>query len=78
MAAVLSKLLGRTITYSEPSFDENKDAMIRAGVAEMNAQAFSLTADRHADWGTSDVPSLLGRPARSFEELATDYANAFS
>jgi hypothetical protein len=56
--------------------------MIRAGVpeqiAEMNAQAFSLTADGDADWGTSDVPSLLGRPARSFEELATDYANAFS
>ena len=38
--------------------------MIRAGVpeqiAEMNAQAFSLTADGDADWGTSDVPSLLG------------------
>jgi hypothetical protein len=82
VAAVLSKLLGRTITYSELSFDENKDAMIRAGVpeqiAEMSAQAFSLTADGDADWGTSDVPSLLGRPARSFEELATDYANAFS
>ena len=81
-AAVLSKLLGRAITYRELSFAENKDAMIRAGVpeqiAEMNAQAFSLTADGDAEWVTSDVPSLLGRPARSFEEFATDYAGAFS
>ena len=82
MAAVLSELLGRPITYRELSFEENKDAMIRAGVpapiAEMNAQAFSLTADGDAEWVTEDVPSLLGRPARSFEQFATDYATAFS
>ena len=82
VAAVLSKLLGRTITYRELTFDQDKDAMIRAGVpeqvAEMNAQAASLTADGDAAWVTDDVPSLLGRPARSFEEFATDYATAFS
>src|SRR5260370_6780530 len=82
VAAVLSKLLGRTITYPELTFEENKDAMIRAGVpeqiAEMNAQAFSLTADGDAGWDTDDDPSLLGRPARSFEQLTADYAAAFS
>ncbi len=82
VAAVLSKLLGRTITYREVSFDENKDMMIRAGVpetiAEMNAQAFSMTAEGDAEWITSDVPSLLGRPARSFEQFAADHAAAFS
>jgi len=82
VAAVLSKLLGRTITYRELTFDQDKDAMIRAGVpgpvAEMNAQAASLTADGDAAWVTDDVPSLLGRPARSFGEFATDYATAFS
>jgi uncharacterized protein YbjT (DUF2867 family) len=82
VAAVLSELLGRTITYRELTFDQDKDAMIRAGVpeqiAEMNAQAANLTADGDAAWVTDDVPSLLGRPARSFEEFATDYANAFS
>ena len=45
--------------------------MIRAGVpapiAEMNAQAFSLTAEGDAEWTTEDVPALLGRPARIFE-----------
>jgi uncharacterized protein YbjT (DUF2867 family) len=82
VAAVLSKLLGRTITYRELSFDENKDAMIRAGVPEtiagMNAQAFSMTAEGDAEWVTGDVPFLLGRPARSFEQFAADHAAAFS
>jgi hypothetical protein len=31
-----------------------------------------------ADYVTDDVPSVLGRPARSFEQLATDYAAVFS
>jgi uncharacterized protein YbjT (DUF2867 family) len=81
-AAVLSSLLGRTIAYRELTIEENKDAMIRAGVpapiAEMNAQAFSLTADGDAEWITRDVPSLLHRPARSFGQFAADYAAAFS
>jgi uncharacterized protein YbjT (DUF2867 family) len=82
VAAVLSKLLGRTITYREVSFDEDKSTMIRAGVpepiAEMNAQAFSLTAGGDAEWISEDVGSLLGRPARSFEQFAADHATAFS
>jgi uncharacterized protein YbjT (DUF2867 family) len=82
VAAVLSRLLGRTITYTELSFEANRDAMIRAGVpapiAEMNAQAFALTADGDAEWVTGDVPSLLGRPARSFWQFAADYAPVFS
>jgi uncharacterized protein YbjT (DUF2867 family) len=82
VAAVLSSLLGRTITYRELTFAENKDAMIRAGVpaqiAHMNAQAFALTADGDAEWLSDDVPSILGRPARSFEQFAADHAPAFS
>ena len=82
VAAVLSKLLGRRITYRELSFEDDKEAMIRAGVpapiAEMNAQAYSMIADGDAEWVTEDVPSLVGRPARSFEQFATDYAAAFS
>jgi hypothetical protein len=31
-----------------------------------------------AGWGTEDVPSLLGRPARSCEQSAADYAAAFT
>jgi uncharacterized protein YbjT (DUF2867 family) len=82
VAAVLSQLLSRTITYREITFEENRDAMIRAGVpapiAEMNAQAFSLTAEGDAEWITEDVPALLGRPGRTFEQFAADHATAFS
>ena len=82
VAAVLSRLLGRTITYRELNFDQDKDAMIRAGVpeqiAEMNAQAATLTADGDAAWVTDDVASLLNRPARSFDEFAADYHDSFS
>src|SRR5580693_9287931 len=82
VAAVLSELLGRTITYQELTVEENTEAMISAGVpeqiAKMNAQAFSLAADGDAEWVTEDVPSLLGRPARSFGQFAADYAAAFS
>ncbi len=82
VADALSKLLGRSITYRELTFDQDKDTMIRAGgpeqIAEMNAQAASLTADGDAAWVTGDVLSLLGHPARSFEEFAADYAKAFS
>ena len=82
VAAVLSQLLGRTITYRELSIDEDRDNMIRAGIpapiAEMNAQAFNLTAAGDAAWVTEDVASLLGHPARSFAQFAADYAGAFS
>jgi uncharacterized protein YbjT (DUF2867 family) len=82
VAAVLSKLLGRTVTYRELTFDQDKATMIRAGVpeqvAEMNGQAFTMIADGDAAWLTDDVRALLGRPARSFEQFAADYAVAFS
>ena len=82
VAEVLSRLLGRTITYRELSFDENKNAMVSAGVpeaiAEQNAQAFSLTAEGDAEWVSDDVLTTLGRSARSYEQFANDYAPAFS
>ena len=82
VAAVLSRLLGRTVTYRELSFEESMAAMISGGVpeqmAQMNAQAFSLAANGDAEWVTQDVQSVVGRPARSFEQFASDYAAAFS
>ena len=69
VAAALSKLLGRTIIYRELTFEENKDAMTRAGVpeqiAEMNAQAFSLAADGDAESSStpcSSAPRWSPRP----------------
>jgi len=42
-------------------------------VAEMSAQAFTLIAGGDAGWLSDDVPSILGRPARSYQQFA-DYA----
>jgi uncharacterized protein YbjT (DUF2867 family) len=81
VADVLSGLLGRTIAYRECSFDEDKNAMIRAGVpeaiAEMNAQAFSLNAEGDAEWVSEDIQAILGRPPRSYQQFASDHAGAF-
>ena len=82
VAAVLSKVLGRTITFHPITFEEQKRAMINVGlpetVAEDNASAVALMADGDCDYLSDDVPSILGRPARSFERFATDYTAAFS
>ena len=36
----------------------------------MSAQAFTLIAGGDAGWLSDDVPSILGRPARSFRQFA--------
>jgi uncharacterized protein YbjT (DUF2867 family) len=81
-AAALSKVLGRLITFQPLTVEEQTQAMVDIGLPEslaaMNAQAVALFADGDSDYVTDDVPSILGRPARSFEQFATDYAAAFS
>jgi uncharacterized protein YbjT (DUF2867 family) len=81
-AAVLSSVLGRPVTFHPLTYDEQKQAMIDAGVprhiAEMDAQAVTLFAQDDSDWITDDVASILGRPARTFKQFFTDHAAAFS
>ena len=82
VAAVLSKVLGRTITFHPLTFEQQKQAFIDVGLAESvaddRARAFALMAEGDLDYVTDDVSSILGRPAHSFEQFATDYAAAFS
>jgi uncharacterized protein YbjT (DUF2867 family) len=81
VAAALSEVLGRPVQYRPVSFEEDRAAMVRAGlpepVAEMNAQAFSLIAEGDAAWLSQDIPALLGRAARSFAQFAADFAPTF-
>ena len=82
VAAVLSSVLGRTITFHPITFEQQRQAMLDVGlpepVADDNATAVAMMADGDCDYVTDDVPSILGRPPRSFEQFATDYATAFS
>ena len=81
-ARLLSKVLGRTITFQPLTVEEQTRAMTDIGLPEslaaMNAQAVALFAEGDADYVTDDVPAILGRPGRSFEQFATDNAAAFS
>jgi uncharacterized protein YbjT (DUF2867 family) len=81
-AAVLSRLLGRPVTFHPLTVEEQTQEMIDIGLPEslaaMNAQAVALFADGDSDYVTDDVPSILGRPAWTFEQFAADYAAAFS
>jgi len=82
VAAVFSKVLGRTITFRPITFAEQRQAMLDVGlpenVADDNAKAVALMAAGDCDYVTSDVATILGRPPRTFEQFATDYAPAFS
>jgi uncharacterized protein YbjT (DUF2867 family) len=82
VASVLSTVLGRPIAFHPLTFEQERQAMISAGVpaevAEMNAQALGLFAQGDSDWITDDVPLVLGRSARTFERFANDHAAAFS
>jgi uncharacterized protein YbjT (DUF2867 family) len=81
-AAVLSELLDRSITFEPLTVEEQTQALIDVGLPEnlaaMNAQAVALFAEGDCDYVTDDVPSILGWPARSFEQFATDHIAAFS
>ncbi|MBV9819437.1 MAG: NmrA family NAD(P)-binding protein [Solirubrobacterales bacterium] len=82
VAAALSKVLGRPIAFHTRTREQDKQEMIDAGLprelADMNAHAVSLIADDDAAWLSQDVPSVLGRPARSFAQFATDHVAAFA
>ena len=81
-AMVLGKAIGRLVTFRPLTYDQQKQEMIDAGVPEAvagdNARALSLFAQGDADYVTDDVPAILGRPARSFEQFVTDHITAFS
>jgi len=82
VAEIFSDVLRRTITFTPISFEQQKQAMLDAGlpepVADDNARAVSMMADGDCDYITDDVPNILGRPAGSFRQFVTDFAGAFT
>ena len=54
------------------------DVGVPDDIAEMNAQAVTLFADGDSDWVTDDVPSILGRAGRTFEQFVVDHVASFS
>jgi len=62
-------------TYSA---GRSQQAMINLGMPETVADDSAKALSLFADYITDDVPSILGRSARSFEQFATDYSAVFS
>jgi hypothetical protein len=54
------------------------DIGLPESLAAMNAQAVALFAEGDSDYVTGDMPSILGRPARTFGQFAADNVAAFS
>lgn len=81
-AAQLSAVLGRPINYTTISFNNQRAAMIAAGMpealAQTNSQALELFSRGDSDWVTEDVARILGRPARTFGDFAAEHAPAFT
>lgn len=81
-AAVLTRRLGRPTSYTPLTFDQQKQALVDAGLPEalaaMNAQALELFAHGDSDWVTDDVQTITRQPPRSFEQFVLDHAQAFT
>ncbi|MFI9804532.1 NAD(P)H-binding protein [Streptomyces sp. NPDC052301] len=81
--AVLASVLGRPVLDRNLSPDETRDFLRTAwGFDDAQAEAVLLSTAFVRDGGnavvTTDVPELLGRPARTYREWAQDHKEAFS
>lgn len=69
VARILSDVLQRSIAFQPRTFEEDKQAMIAAGlpepIAQQNAQAFTLIATGDAEWLSDDVETISGTPAEA-------------
>lgn len=77
-AAALSEVLGRTITYRDPSAPAFLLSTVRRGTplafALVMTGLYTATRYGQADMVTNEVQRLTGRPALSFRQYAMDYA----
>ncbi len=81
LAATISEIVGRTVSYVDLPPDALKQGMLAAGVPEWSADALVDLQSFYRAGGASDVSpaveQLLGRKPIRFHEFARDYATAF-
>ncbi|HEY0812119.1 MAG TPA: NmrA family NAD(P)-binding protein [Pseudonocardia sp.] len=81
-ATTLSAVTGHEITFETRGEEQDRAAMITAGVPQAvatdNARAFSLISEGDAAWMTDDAALVLGRSPRTFREFVADHAAAFT
>jgi uncharacterized protein YbjT (DUF2867 family) len=81
-AAVLSKVLGRTITYVAVPSGAAAQAMRSHGMPEWLVEGLTVLFEVYASGAaaevSADVERTLGRPPRSFEAFVRAHASAFA
>jgi uncharacterized protein YbjT (DUF2867 family) len=81
VAARLGAAIGRPVRYQEAPPPQVRDGMVRAGLAEWLADAllefYRHTAAGGFDLVTDDVRRVAGRPPRSFDQFAREFAAHF-
>ncbi|KIQ17443.1 NmrA family NAD(P)-binding protein [Rhodococcus sp. MEB064] len=82
VAAILTEITGRTITYSPLSAAQFISEQEASGAPTDWAHAltglYSKIADGSLDSTSTDIEAVLGRPARSFRSYATATAQAWT
>ena len=78
--AIIGDVIGRHLVFDEVSPDTARQEMLAAWpapVADMLLSAYAAAVDRPA-FVTRAIEEVTGRPARSFQEWATDHAAEFA
>jgi len=82
VAAILSRVIGRTVEYIPVPHEAASEAMLGMGVPEWIVKGFAeLSAgfeDGFADLTTDNVQRLSGHEPRDFERFARDFAEVFA
>jgi len=81
-ASALSSVLGTEVRHIDIPDEAFRDGMSKAGapppLVDSLARYYAMVKANEFDMVTSAVPDLLGRPARTFGEWATEHAAAFA
>jgi uncharacterized protein YbjT (DUF2867 family) len=81
VAAALSAALYKPVQYVDVPLEAGKQAMLALGMPEWITDGFvELLADFSMNWGDRVSPAveqLTGRPGRSIDEFARDFAAVF-
>ncbi len=83
VAAIISKINGAPVEYIAVDDETARNSMLESGLTEWLVEAFiELFSIYRMGLGAGtypeDIEVLTGRPARSFEDFAQDYADQFT
>jgi uncharacterized protein YbjT (DUF2867 family) len=83
VAAVYSRVLGRSVSWKEVTLEEARHSMLDAGLPDELASGFVEIMARYRDGGATHdvspaVSQLLGREPLSFEQFVHDHEDAFA